>query len=213
MGVTFGLAPVLYSLKANLTDVLRLGVRASAHGGWLRNSLIVAEVCLCFTLLIGAGLLLKNFDRLRQVNPGFASQHLLTFKLAPYQPGKNAEAVQRYVNFCNRVVGRLETIPGVVAVGAANAFPFESATRQRELATIGVKGDTEQEDRRSRHQRCHLLLSRWAFRRRSQRADTHDKQRVVIISERTGRVLFPNRPAIGQQIRLVFLDAADPWAS
>ena len=98
VGILFGLAPALFSLESNLTDTLRQGTRASMREGWLRNGLIVAEVSVCFTLLVGAGLLLKNFDRLRHVSPGFSSQHLLTFKLAPYQPGKNDEAAEAFSN-------------------------------------------------------------------------------------------------------------------
>ena len=219
VGILFGLAPALFSLKSNLTDTLRQGTRASMREGWLRNGLIVAEVSVCFTLLVGAGLLLKNFDRLRHVSPGFSSQHLLTFKLAPYQPGKNDEAVQRYVNFYNRVIRRLETVPGVVAVGAANAFPFEDAKHQRDLATIGIRGDNQQE-RISRGPATYADVTPGYFQamgvplrdgRYFNEADTHDKQQAVIISERTARILFPNRPAVGQQIRLVYLDASDPW--
>lgn len=219
VGIFFGLAPALFSLKSNLTDALRQGTRTSGRGGMLRNGLIVAEVCVCFTLLVGAGLLLKNFDRLRHVNPGFSSQHLLTFQLAPYQPGKGDEAVQRYVNFYNRVIRRLETAPGVVAVGAANAFPFESGTLQRDMATIGVRGDNQQE-RVSRGPATYADVTPGYFQamgiplrdgRYFNETDTHDKQQVLIVSERTARILFPNRPAVGQQIRLVYLDAADPW--
>jgi putative ABC transport system permease protein len=219
VGIFFGLAPALFSPKDNLTDGLRQGARTSARGGWLRNGLIVAEVCVCFTLLVGAGLLLKNFDRLRRVNPGFSSQHLLTFKLAPYQRGKNDEALQRYVNFYNRVLRRLEAVPGVLDAGAANAFPFEKATLQRDLATIGVRGDNQQE-RTSRGLTTIADVTPTYFQamgiplrdgRYFNEADTHDKQQAVVISERTARTLFPNRPAVGQQIRLVYLDSADPW--
>jgi putative ABC transport system permease protein len=219
VGILFGLAPALFSLKSNLTDTLRQGTRASMREGWLRNSLIVVEVFVCFTLLVGAGLLLKNFDRLRRVNPGFSSQHLLTFKLAPYQPGKNDEAVQRYVTFYDRVIRRLEAVPGVLAVGAANAFPFEDGTHQRDHATIGIRGDNQQE-RLSRGPAEYADVTPDYFQamgiplrdgRYFNQADTRDRQQAVIISERTARILFPNRPAVGQQIRAVYLDAADPW--
>jgi putative ABC transport system permease protein len=107
VGIFFGLAPALFSIKGNQTDALRQGSRTSARGGWLRNALIDAEDSFCFTLIVGAGLLLMNFDRLRLVNPGFSSQHLLTFKLARYRRGKGDEALQLYVNFYHRVLHRL----------------------------------------------------------------------------------------------------------
>jgi predicted permease len=219
IGVAFGLAPALYTLRSNLSDLLRQGTRGSSQHGWLRKSLIVSEVAVCFTLLIGAGLLVKNFERLRRVAPGFASQHLLTFKMAPYHPGKGDEAVRRYVNFYDRVLRRLATVPGVLAAGAANSFPFENASLQRDQATIGVRGDNEQE-RMGRGAAVYADVTPGYFEamgipllegRYFNEADTHDKQMVVIISQRTARLLFPNRAAVGQAIRLVYLDSADPW--
>jgi len=219
VGIAFGLAPAFNALRNNLNDSLRQGARGSGQQGWLRKALIVGEVAVCFSLLVGAGLLVKNFDRLRRVVPGFQSQHLLTFKLAPYQPGKDDEAVQRYVTFYDRVLSKLETIPGVVAVAATNAFPFENASLQRDQATIGVRGDNEQE-RIGRGAAIFADVTPRYFEamgipllegRYFNAGDARDKQRVVIIGQHAARLLFPNRPAVGQAIRLVYLDAADPW--
>ena len=219
MGVGFGLAPALHAAATNASDALRQGRGSSARTGWLRKTLIVTEVSLCFTLLVGAGLLVKNFDRLRQVDPGFSSAHLLTFKLAPYQPGKSGEAVQRYASFYDRVIQRLEMLPGVQAVGAANAFPFETAALKRSDAKIGVRGDNEQE-RTARGAAVYADVTPRYFAamgiplvegRFFNAGDSYDRHRVIIISERTAHLLFPGRPAVGQAIRLVFLDAADPY--
>jgi putative ABC transport system permease protein len=218
-GISFGMAPSFYGLQTNLTDVLRQGVRATGQSGWLRKVLIMGEVAICFTLLVGAGLLVKNFDRLRRVDPGFPSEHLLTFKLSPYQPGKNNEAIRRYASFYDRVIQRLEMVPGVIAAGATNAFPFENATLRRDQATIGVKGESEQA-RIARGASILADVTPEYFRamgipllegRVFNEADIHDKQMAVIVSQRTARLLFPNRPAVGQSLRIVYLDAADPW--
>jgi putative ABC transport system permease protein len=219
MGIGFGLAPALYAAKASASDVLRQGTRSSTRVGWFRKSLIVLEVAVCVTLLIGAGLIVKNFDRLRQINPGFSHEHLLTFKLAPYQPGKKDEAVQRYARFYDRILRRLETLPGVRAVGATNAFPFETATLQRDDAKIAVKGDNEQE-RTARGSTVYADVTPDYFEamgipllegRVFTDADRHDRQMAVIISQRTAQRLFPGRSAIGQSLRLVYLDSADAW--
>lgn len=220
MGLAFGLAPALQAASANLTDVLRQGSRASARIGWFRRILIVLEVALCVVLLVGAGLLVRNFDRLRRVSPGFSPTHLVTFKLSPYQPGKQDEAVERYARFYDRILRRLGALPGVVAVGATNAFPFENATLQRDDAKIAVKGDTEQE-RTARGRAVYADVTPDYFQamgipvvegRVFDDRDCHDRQMAVIISQRTARLLFPGRSAVGQSLRLVFLDAADPWA-
>jgi putative ABC transport system permease protein len=220
MSVGFGLAPALYAAAARGSDALRAGSRASGRIGWLHQALIVTEVALCFTLLVGAGLLVKNFDRLRQIDPGFASEHLLTFRLAPYEPGKGDQVVQRYARFYDRVIRRLEMLPGVEAAGASNAFPFETATLKRGDAKIGVRGDNE-EERTARGSAVYADVTPHYFQamgiplvdgRYFDERDTHERQQAVIVSERTARLLFPGRPAVGQAIRLVFLDAADPWA-
>jgi predicted permease len=219
MGIGFGMAPALHAVATNPNHALRQGGRGSTRMGWLRKTLIVTEVALCFTLLVGAGLLVKNFDRLRQLNPGFPSEHLLTFRLAPYRPGKSGEAVQRYARFYDGIIRRLEMLPGVQSVGATTAFPFENATLKREDAKIGIRGDNEQE-RTARGTAVYADVTPRYFEamgipllegRFFNNADTHDRERVMIISERTARLLFPGRPAVGQAIRLVFLDSADPW--
>jgi putative ABC transport system permease protein len=220
MGIGFGLAPALYAARGNASDVLRQGTRSSTRVGWLRKGLIVTEVSLCVTLLVGAGLMVKNFERLRQMHPGFSQDHLLTFKLAPYQPGKKDEAVQRYARFYDRILRRLEMLPNITAVGATNAFPFENATLRRDDARIGVKGDNEQE-RTARGLAVYADVTPDYFQamgiplvegRFFNDGDRHDRQMAVIISQRTARVLFPDRPAVGQSLRLVFLDSSDPWA-
>lgn len=221
MGVGFGLAPALYAARANASAALRQGTRSSTGMGWLRRTLLITEVAFCVTLLIGAGLLVKNFDRLRQIDPGFSSAHLLTFKMAPYRPGKRDEAVRRYADFYDRVISRLEALPGVQAAGASTAFPFEDATLTREDAKIGIKGDNEQEQT-ARGSAVYADVTPRYFEsmgipllegRVFNRTDTHDKPQVVIISQRTAQLLFPGRQAVGQEIRLVFLDTADPWAT
>lgn len=220
MGLGFGLAPALHAARAHATDALRQGTRSSTRVGWVRKGLIVTEVALCVSLLVGAGLIVKNFERLRQLDPGFSRDHLLTFKVAPYQPGKKDEAVVRYARIYDRILRRLEALPGVQAVGATNSFPFENATLQRDDAKIAVKGDSEQE-RTARGLAVYADVTPGYFKamgipliegRSFNDADRHDTQQVVIISERTARRLFPDRPAVGQSVRLVFLDSSDPWA-
>lgn len=220
MGIGYGIVPAVYAARAHATDALRQGTRSSARVGVFRKVLIVTEVAICVTLLVGAGLMVKNFDRLRQIDPGFSRDHLLTFKVAPYKPGKKDEAVVAYAQFYDRIVRRLETLPGVLAVGATNAFPFENATLQRDDAKIAVKGDSEQE-RTARGSAVYADVTSGYFQamgipliegRFFNDSDRHDKQMAVIISQRTARLLFPGRPAVGQSLRLVFLDSSDPWA-
>src|SRR5690242_10868067 len=79
-GIIFGLAPALHSTSEGLNETLKEGGRTSSIGSrqWVRNALVVTEVALSLVLLIGAGLLIRSFARLRNLNPGFDEHNLLT---------------------------------------------------------------------------------------------------------------------------------------
>ena len=83
-GILFGLIPALASAKPELTEALKEGGRSSSTGArrnQLRNSLVVAEIALALVLLVGAGLLMKSFARLHNVNPGFNPRNVLTAEI------------------------------------------------------------------------------------------------------------------------------------
>src|SRR5205814_8327183 len=84
-GLLFGLAPALQTSRTNLQETLKDGSRSGAAdfaGRNVRRALVVAEVALSLTLLIGAGLLIKSVGRLQNVNPGFDPRNVLVFNLA-----------------------------------------------------------------------------------------------------------------------------------
>ncbi|HYW39900.1 MAG TPA: FtsX-like permease family protein [Terriglobales bacterium] len=82
-GVAFGRIPALQASRSNHNEFLKEGERGStANRGRIRSALVIAEVGLSLVLLVGAGLLVKSFARLMDVNPGFDPDRLLTFNLA-----------------------------------------------------------------------------------------------------------------------------------
>src|SRR6266513_4963738 len=83
-GIVFGLAPAMHALDSNLNDSLKEGGRdpaVSRKGNQLRGLLVIGEVAVSFILLIGAGLLINSFLHLRNLDPGFRTDHLLTMKV------------------------------------------------------------------------------------------------------------------------------------
>ena len=120
----FGLVPAWRASRPDVAQVLRASGRTAGliGGGWLRNAVVVAEVALCFVLLIGSGLMFRSFLALIRIQPGFDPNGLLTFQLLGNRGGTQPE--QRAA-FEREVHDRLASIPGVRAV--AGSFPLPLA--------------------------------------------------------------------------------------
>lgn len=124
-GVMFGLAPAVQASNFNLNDTLKESGRdsgAGVRGKRLRSYLVVAEVAVSFILLIGAGLLINSFMHLRNLDPGFRSDHLLTITL-DLSDVKYPD-VQRRSAFFDEVVRQVRELPGVASVAVAGNLPF-----------------------------------------------------------------------------------------
>jgi predicted permease len=116
-GILFGLAPALGSMRVDLTPALRSGPNRG-HGRASRfklgNLLVVAQVALTMVVLVGAGLLVHTLQNLRSVDPGFATQKLLTFSVDATLTGYKGE---RRAQFYGDLHQRFSTLPGVLSVG------------------------------------------------------------------------------------------------
>ena len=141
-GVLFGLAPALAASRPELHDALKDGARTTGHGhGRLRKTLIVAEIAISLVLLVGAGLMLRSFARLRAVDPGFATDHLLTLRISlptPLADETDADYT-RYAAFFTRARERLAALPGVRSAGGASVLPF---SHSEEILTFAIDGYT-----------------------------------------------------------------------
>ena len=137
-GILFGLAPAMQGSGRSLSMALNEGGRGgtAARGGRrIRNALAITEVALAVVVLIGAGLLIRSFIRLRGVDPGFRPAGVLTVRV-PLAGGRNA-AGERRIAFFKQVTDRIATLPGVRAVGAVNVLPL---TGLGVGATFAVEG-------------------------------------------------------------------------
>jgi len=123
-GLVFGLAPAWQASRTNLNESLKEGGRSAQAGSRqrLRNALIVAEVALSLILLVGAGLLIKSFWRLQQVEPGFDPRNLLSVEISlPHAKyGERAQSVAFY----QQMLERVKALPGVKAAAIVNHPPF-----------------------------------------------------------------------------------------
>ncbi len=122
-GVLFGLAPAWHASRLDLQGTLKeAGRAATSSRAGLRHGLVVAEVALTFVLLVGAGLLLLSFHRLLQVNPGFAADQVLTFRLI--LPAEKYQSTEREVLFCQALREKLRALPGVRAASLVSQTPL-----------------------------------------------------------------------------------------
>jgi putative ABC transport system permease protein len=129
-GVVFGLVPALQATSGNLQESLKEGARGASgggHRGRLRAGLVVAEMAVALVLMTGAGLLMQSFSRLMKVNPGFSSDHRMTF-LLNLPPNRYADPeIQR--QFYRQVLERVKSVPGVDSAGVTSYLPLAGAIR------------------------------------------------------------------------------------
>ncbi len=127
-GLFFGLLPSAQYSAANLNRMLRAGGRTSrSDSGGLRNVLIVGEVALALVVLICATLLVRSFNHILQVDPGFREDHVLVAQLS--LPSTQYKRAGIY-SFYDRLLPRIAAIPGVISVSTSTALPLASTISQ-----------------------------------------------------------------------------------
>jgi predicted permease len=146
-GVIFGLAPAFRSTRLDLTPALKERAGSSAGesragGRWLSvgNGLVVAQVTLAVVVLVGAGLLVRTLQNLRNVDPGFDTNNLLTFQLSPTLIGYQTPQVDV---FYRNLQGRLAALPGVESVSYSNSTLLSGSLWTRGFHLRGTPKDQE----------------------------------------------------------------------
>jgi putative ABC transport system permease protein len=136
-GIAFGLFPALQASRPDLQDVLKDSTKGSAGGGRtrMRAVLVVAEVAVALVLLAGAGLLLRSFQRLVAVDPGFDPERLLTMQVWLPVPNDNAKGryftQEQRVGFYDRAVAAVRQVPGVTGAALVSRLPYSGRNDAR----------------------------------------------------------------------------------
>jgi len=122
--ILFGLLPALQVSSPRLQTTLQAGSPRAGTGGSrvMRRGLVVAEVALALLLLVGAGLLLRSFQKLISVNPGFAPERLLTMHIFT-SPAKYSDDRKR-AQYVDSVLAEMRRVPGVEAAGSTHFLPL-----------------------------------------------------------------------------------------
>ncbi|MCM3901970.1 MAG: ABC transporter permease [Pyrinomonadaceae bacterium] len=126
-GVLFGLAPALQVSRPDLTDALKESGRTTAglRGNRLRGALVMSEVALSLVLLIGAGLMIRSFAKLNQVDPGFNPDRVLTLGVALLNTKYPTD--EQVATTYSQIMERAATVPGVVSAGAISDLPLSGS--------------------------------------------------------------------------------------
>jgi predicted permease len=216
----FGLAPLLKSSRVDLEGLLREGSRGSFSTSHLRRSLIIGEVALSAILLVCAGLLLKSLDRLERVEPGFQPRNVLTLRLSPFKPGSAQQRIEAASDYFRRAIAAIADIPGVIAVGATDGLPYTPDSSDRASYNMEVRGEGSVE-RAYRGPGSVIDITPRYFDamgipliegRAFNEQDQSKSEKVVILSERAARYLFPGRSPVGKYVRHNTNGMADPWS-
>ncbi len=213
-GILFGLAPALSASRSSLAERLKESGRGTTGGARtrrFRHGLVVAEVAFSVVVMVGAGLLLRSFQKLLSVPAGFEASHLLTFNLDL----SDEKSPARRAALARAVLDRLSLLPGVAAAGSGTGLPPETPQRGTGFAVAGRPIDNP-EDARA----YFLAVSPDYFRalgtavregRVFNDADRDGGPPVVIVSRGLARKIFPSGGAVGSSLKLVNPDWPGQW--
>jgi predicted permease len=203
-GVFFGLAPALQSPDSNLAETLKEGERNSSRGhNRAGKLLVVSEVALTLVLLVGAGLLVKSFWRLSQVDPGFNPQNVLAMQIAI---SARPEEGPRVDGFLSNLQSRVKALPGVQSVSVSNGLPFEGAN----FPPFTIDGQPPPAPGQDPTGLLYTVSADY-FKtmgielvrgRLFSSQDTRETPQVALIDEVFARQYFPNQDPIGQRFKL-----------
>ena len=198
-GLLFGLVPASQASSPNLTEGLKEGERGSSgRRQRVRSVLVIGEVALTLTLLVGAGLLIQSFRRVLQVDPGFKAQNLLTMQVSV-----NNSDGQQVANFFDQLQQNVRNLPGVKSVAVSNGLPFEGAN----YPAFIIEGRPIPDKKPSGQ---HYKVSPDYFQtmgielikgRLFTAEDTPDSPRVIVIDQALARQCFPDEDPIGKRLK------------
>jgi putative ABC transport system permease protein len=204
-GALFGLAPALRASRGSLTPGLNEGGRGGSHGrerGRLRSTLAAAQIALSCVLLIGAGLLIRSFVALQDVQSGFATAGLLTVQVSPSGPRYADDGATR--TFYRELLDGVRSIPGIQAASLSSTVPPGQGGFSENITVEGApEGDQPivllplVHPDYFRTMEIPLVAGRYFTE-----ADTAQGPPVTIVSEALARRYFPNQSAVGKRLKI-----------
>jgi predicted permease len=200
-GVLFGLLPALQVGSFAVGEALKDGSRGSSGGQgrtWVRNALVVSEIAFACTLLVGAGLLMRSFLSVLDVDPGFQPEGVAALRVDPSFRFKSLEHQNSWID---GVLQRTRSLPGMRAAGLTDILPLGGDRSWQ----VSGKGQVYPKDR---HPEAFMrVVSDGYFEsigirlkagRGFTERDRASSEPVVIVNETLARTLWPGQGAVGQ---------------
>ncbi len=220
-GLLFGLAPALQVSKTDLNEFLKEGARGSTGGirsNRVRSLLVVSQVALSLVLLVGAGLMIRSFQHLLSVDPGFNPHNVITMQINLPQnkyPGKTERE-----SFFTQVIKRVETLPAVETVGAISHLPLSGAEQINGVVIEGRPPVSITEmplvSNRAINSYYFRAMGIPMLRGRDFTEQDHEPALpVAVISAEMAARFWPDEDPIGKRIKFFYpgSDSILPWLS
>ncbi len=206
----FGVAPAFHAARVDAADALKSGSQSGPPRRALaRRFLVVAQVALCLVLLVGAGLLLRSFTRVLDVNPGFRTDHLLSMRIGLPRTYKTISSV---VQIDARFIERIKSLPGVSDATMVSSLPISGGDPNGDLTIEGVTSVPGELGAASFRLALpgffHAMGIPIVRGREFTDADDPHHDQVVIINEAIARRFFSSQDPIGRRIKIGPRDAA-----
>lgn len=215
-GLAFGAIPVIKHSGVRFAQALRAGGRNASAGrdrNFARNMLTVVQVSLAVVLLIGSGLMLRTFQSMRGVHPGFHTpDQVQTLRISIPKSAAPDEVAMRHLE--QTIADRLASLPGVTAVGLSTDLPLTNFSSQDPIyASDKVYPPNQIPTLRRFHTAAPGAFTALGVPllagRESTWTDVHEKRNVALVAESFARELWGSpQAAIGKQIRQ---NPTDPW--
>jgi len=216
-GLIFGFAPAIQSVRFNQNETLKEGGRDAATGGSgkrLRGLLVVAEVAISLVLLIGAGLLINSFLRVRNIDPGFRTENLLTMRII--LPSPKYDTLESKSVFYTDLVNRVQSLPGVRSAAVITNLPLYA---QGNSIGVGIEGKPAPPPGQEPIVITRIISPGYFDTmsipllkgRQLTDHDTNKTPNVIVISETMAHRFWPGEEAVGKRVSLGPIEKAEDW--
>lgn len=215
-GLVCGLAPAFAAMRTHVNETLKEGGRTGSAGAGharLRSTLVVLEIAVALILLTASGLLLRSFEKMRDVNLGYRPDHTL---VAAYSlPQKQYSTQPKVDQFNQELLRRLQALPGVKSAGLTEFLPATGSGNNQAFIAEGYTPPNHTYDLATVIQGegdYFVAMGIPLLRGRYLTADdTKDSQLVVVVNRKLAEQSWPGQNPIGKRMRIGLLQMQTPW--